>query len=79
MLRYYGNSIMDNGFGILMMIFWVLIIIGVVLLVIWAVRRLSTNQLTPPRDSACEIARIRYAKGEITKEEYDEICQRLGV
>lgn len=80
MMRYYGNSMIDGGFGILMMAFWVLIIIGVVILVIWAIRRMSTHQMMmPPKDSACEIARVRYAKGEITKEEFDEICQKLGI
>ncbi|NTU89371.1 MAG: SHOCT domain-containing protein [Actinobacteria bacterium] len=79
MMNYYGNSIMGTGFGILMMVFWALILIGAVLLVIWGIRRMSSPQITSQKDSACEIARVRYAKGEITKQEYDEICQTLGV
>ena len=78
MMGYYGSSMMGTGFGILMMVFWALVIVGFVLLVIWGIRRMSSSQATPPRDNACDIARARYAKGEITKEEYDEICQRLG-
>ena len=79
MMGYYGNSMMGTGFGILMMVFWALVIIGIILLVIWGIRRVGSSQMAPPKDNACEIARVRYAKGEITKEEFDEICQRLGV
>lgn len=31
------------------------------------------------RDESCEIARNRYARGEITKDEYEEMCRTLGV
>ncbi len=39
---------------------------------------------TPPQaattaDEACAIARKRYASGEITKEQFEEICKTLGV
>jgi putative membrane protein len=30
-------------------------------------------------DEACAIARKRYASGEITKEQFEEICKTLGV
>ncbi|HZD55168.1 MAG TPA: SHOCT domain-containing protein [Anaerolineales bacterium] len=61
------------------------IIIGVVLLVVWAVRRLSpsgqgqamTTYQTPgqaPRD----ILQIRYARGEITREEYQQMLSDLS-
>jgi len=76
------------GYGLLAVVFWLVLIALIVLLVIWAVRAISkshdTNLPAAPatrseRDNACEIARTRYAKGEIDKEQYDEICTTLGV
>ncbi len=83
--RGYGYSMMD-GFGgwmgIVMLLFWLLVIAGIVVLIIWAVKVLGGSRgpgRVGGRDQACEFARMRYAKGEITKEQYEEICQTLGV
>ena len=67
---------MMGGFGwwwfmpIFMIIFWGLIIWGIVALV----RSLSAprDSDSAKTDSALEILKRRYAMGEITKEEYDE-------
>ncbi|MBK5211360.1 MAG: SHOCT domain-containing protein [Coriobacteriia bacterium] len=78
----YGNSMTGSAFpGIFMGIFWLAVVIGIVALVLWSIRHASNHSHTPMPpmvDDACQIARVRYAKGEITKEEYDEVCQRLG-
>jgi uncharacterized membrane protein len=92
MMQGYGyGNMMGWGWGIIAAVFWLLVIAGVVVLVVWGIRQLSGNahgHKTPgqgyyaeqPRgDQACEIARVRYAKGEITREQYAEICQGLGV
>jgi putative membrane protein len=78
----YGN--MMGGFGgWLFLLFGLLILAGIVLLVVWAVRSMSgsAQHPQPPRstDDACAIAKTRYAKGEITKEQYEEMCKTLGV
>jgi putative membrane protein len=77
----YGN--MMGGGGWLFLLFGLVALAGIVLLVIWAVRAMSgTGQHphSPPRvDDACAIARARFAKGEITREQYEEICKVLGV
>ncbi|HLG30352.1 MAG TPA: SHOCT domain-containing protein [Candidatus Brocadiales bacterium] len=68
------NWTMDGGMGIWMlfnMVFWVLVIIGIVLLVIWVVRR-AGGERSKAANSALEILKKRYARGEITKEEYEE-------
>jgi len=89
----YGYGPMGGGgFGILAAIFWLLVIAGVVVLIVWGIRQLSGSghghRAAGPgsaagqpggRDEACEIARVRYAKGEITREQYAEICHGLGV
>lgn len=78
----YGNSMMGSVFpGILMGIFWLAVVVGIVTLVLWSAQHANRHAhapMHPTVDDACQIARVRYAKGEITKEEYDEICQRLG-
>ena len=70
-----GDWMMDGGMGIWMLlntVFWILVIIGIVLLVIWVVRRASVSERTKVEESALEILKKRYARGEITKEEYEE-------
>ncbi len=69
--------------GLLMVLFWVVIIV----LVVFAVRALTrsgSGQTTPPAsspgqtgDQALEILRERYARGEITKDEYTSMRQDL--
>jgi putative membrane protein len=59
------------------------VIVGLVLLVVWAVRRMSGNSAQPGSinssgSSAKEIAQVRYAKGEISRDEYQQILSDLG-
>lgn len=62
------------GFMWLMPIFWI-VILG---LIIWAIVAVvgrsgeSRGQGTPGTDSALEILKQRYARGEISKEEYEQ-------
>jgi putative membrane protein len=78
----YGNMMGGWGGG-LFLLFGLIALIGIVLLVVWAVRAMSGSgqhpQMPPRADDACAIARTRFAKGEITKEQYEEICKALGV
>ncbi|NPE29976.1 SHOCT domain-containing protein [Methanococcoides sp. SA1] len=66
---YYGGHMV---FGLL---FWILIIVGIILLFRWFSeqgKKSGEEQL-----SALEIAKMRYARGEITEEEFEEIKKRL--
>jgi uncharacterized membrane protein len=89
----YGPGMMGYGMmggawgGLLMLFFSVLVIAGITLLVIWAVRAASghggggAGSMPPPsagHDEAVAIARKRLASGEITREQYDEIVAALG-
>ena len=62
------------GFGgIFMIIFWGLIIVGLIFLIKWLAslsRARTTYEKT--HDLALDILRQRYAKGEINKEEFDQ-------
>ncbi len=60
----------------MMLVFWGLVIAGFVVLV-----RVLTNRNVfgqPSQDSALEILRRRYAAGEITKEQFEEMKRTLG-
>ena len=61
-------------------LFWLLIVAGIVALVIWAVRTSSgrSSGVSSHEPDALEIARRRYAKGEISKEQYEQIKHDLG-
>jgi uncharacterized membrane protein len=90
--RGYGYGDMMGGYGwfgtLLLFFFGVLVIAGIVLLVIWAVRASTHHPGTgsgaapPPgaagHDEAVAIAKRRLASGEITKDQYDEIMRALG-
>lgn len=69
-----GFGLMSGFIGLL---FNVAILVGIVLLVVWAVQKFSssTRSSAPPASphqtlSAREILDIRYARGELTREEY---------
>jgi len=67
---------MGNGWGMgfggpFMILFWILIIAGVVVLVKWLIDQSSTSK-GPGDKSPLEILRERYARGEINREEYEQ-------
>ena len=74
----------DSGWGTggiigmtIMMILWVAIIIAVVLLVVWLVRQTQGGAAAGPPaagrgESALDIPKARYARGEIDKAEFEE-------
>ena len=70
--------------GILMFLFWVLIIGGFVWLIVWLARggaqsasRALTNTPTA-NQTPLDTIKARYAKGEITKEQFEEMKRDLG-
>lgn len=67
---YWGNHGWGMGFGWpFMAIFWILIVICIVYLV----RQIAGNAKGGERDeTALDILKKRYARGEINKEEFEE-------
>jgi len=62
------------GMMLIMLLFWVLVITGLVLGIRWLVHQVKGPRL----DSALEILRQRYARGEINKEEFEAKKRDLG-
>jgi putative membrane protein len=67
---------MNGGWGMgfggpFMILFWILVIVGVVVLVKWLLDQSSTGKGSRDK-SALEILRERYARGEINREEYEQ-------
>lgn len=77
--------------GILMIITWLIVIAMFVILVVWITRHSQQLQQSQPtqtgqgnlstevmRDDPLEILKIRYARGEIDRAEYEEKVNDLG-
>jgi putative membrane protein len=70
-----GQNMMSGGMGFWMifnMIFWLLIIVGIIFLIIWAVNKTREVEKKPKEESALDILKNRYAGGEINREEFEE-------
>jgi putative membrane protein len=65
--------------GIMMLLFWGLVLICLALLIRWLVAAGdSRRQLSAPlTESPMEILKKRYARGEITKEQYESMRRDL--
>ncbi len=75
----HGPGMMGWGYGmgwfesIIMGAFWIAVIVGIVFLIRWLVVSTRTGgRGGRPGDSAVEILKRRYARGEINKEEFEE-------
>ncbi len=71
----WGNYGWGMGFGwIFMVLFWVLVIVGVV----YIVQTISRRAGQPGgEETPLDILKKRYAKGEITKEEFERMKDDL--
>lgn len=72
------------GFGLIsMLLFWVLVILGIVILVKWVVSpgagaSAGSGSARSPGKSALDIVKERYARGEIDREEFEQKKRDLG-
>jgi putative membrane protein len=77
MMWWDGGWLWMGLMVLLMLVFWG----GVIALIIWVITRFTRREV--PHDSrsgrpdALDIARERYARGEITKEQFEQIKKDL--
>lgn len=71
----YGYGMMGYGGMFFMLLFWILVIVVAYLLIKKLLEQNKTHG--GEEKSALDIAKERYAKGEITEEEFEEIKKRL--
>jgi putative membrane protein len=79
----YGNFGTVGWIGMIIgLVLMVAVIIGVILLIVWAARRMNSNPnrggiQAPSNPTARDIAQARYARGEINRDEYQRILSDL--
>jgi putative membrane protein len=71
---------MMGGFGWVGLIFNVALVVGIVWLVVWAVGRFTsvTPGQSSGRQTPHEILQVRYARGEINRDEYRQMLKDLS-
>ncbi len=82
MMGGFGFGGMGLLGGLIGLIFNLLIIVGIVILIVWAVKRFTGSSISGNQSSGNqsprEILQARYARGEIAREQYQQILQDLG-
>lgn len=81
MMGWYGGGFPGGGMMILGWITMLLVVVGLVVLVAWAARKMSGGEPRPNReagewaggDVALATLRRRYAAGEISREEFERM------
>ena len=78
---WYGHESMGWWMmfgGIFMLLFWSVVIV----LIVWGINQLRGNRGSstdaPQRHTPLDIAKERYAKGEISQEEFEQIKKHLS-
>jgi len=84
MIRNFGYGSFGWIGMILGLVIMIALITGFVILVIWAIRQMSGNanhiQYPVSKElTAKDIAKARYAKGEISREEYQQLLSDIGL
>lgn len=57
-----------------MVIFWG----GLIALIVWGITKLSRRNGSSPKYDPLDVAKERYAKGEISKEEFEQLKKDLS-
>jgi putative membrane protein len=63
------------GFGVIwMVLFWG----GIIALIIWAIKKLTERGTSTSKHYPLDIAKERYAKGEISEKEFENIKKNIS-
>jgi putative membrane protein len=78
MMGMHGFGGMGLFGGWIGLLYNIAIIIGIVILVVWAVKRFTSGSISSGSQTPREILQARYARGEITRDQYQQILQDLN-
>ncbi len=79
----FGGHMMGWGFGggftggLFMAIFWIAVIVGAAFLIRWVVSSDRNRNPGQPGQDSLEILKIRYAKGELSQEQFETLKKDL--
>jgi putative membrane protein len=69
-----GGMLWMHGWGgLLWLLLYLAILFGFVLLLVWAITRITRGDAPSTDPSPREILQLRYARGEITREQYQQM------
>jgi len=75
-----GYGFDGGALGWIWMLGGLLVMVGFVILIVWAVGTMSRggSSREPERPSALDILRERFARGEVTQQEFEDARKTLG-
>ena len=68
----------DSGWNFVMMLFWLTFLVLGVVLVVRLIKSHDHNSSHANKSEPLDIAKERYAKGEITREEFEQLKKDLS-
>jgi putative membrane protein len=78
----YGGHMMGGmggwGMGGLMLVFWGLVLFGLILMINWLLAATRSESNGRRTCDALDILKTRYAKGEIDREDYEQMRRELS-
>ena len=78
MMGMHGFGGMGLFGGWIGLLFNLATIIGIVILVVWAVKRFTSGSVSSGSQTPREILQARYARGEVTRDQYQQILLDLN-
>ncbi len=72
---------MHQGMGWWMVFGWVWVVVfwgGLIALIVWGIKKLTERGSSTPKHDSLDIAKERYAKGKISREEFNQIQKDLS-
>ena len=77
MMGMHGFGGMGLFGGWIGLIFNLAVIVGIVILIVWAVKRFASGNVSSGEQTPREIVQARYARGQLTREQYQQILNDL--
>ncbi|MGE0563607.1 MAG: SHOCT domain-containing protein [Pseudolabrys sp.] len=69
----YGMMMGGYGYGIMHMVFWVIVLVAVIVGIVWLVRSMGGSSASTGitrRSPGLDVLEERYARGDINRDEY---------